>query len=66
MRKYLMKLVLSSLILAGSFTGLAPKQTAVIVVCQDMCCDSQCITYRRCYHRLSSTSCYCEPNCIGS
>lgn len=62
MSKKLFKLVLSSLLLAGSIVGMTPK---VAQACpQYYCCDPECFGIRLCWRVGGSCLCeeFCRPN----
>lgn len=61
MYKKIVKLALSSLLLAGALTELAPKAAAALPYCADMCCTSSCTSFYDCY--WTSSGCRCSPMC---
>lgn len=62
MSKKFMKLLVGSLILAGSFVmGTTPKQAEASWCPPYYCCDPQCFSIRRCYQ--AGANCFCEEFC---
>ena len=61
MSRRLMKLVLGSLILAGSFVGSTAKVAEAAWCPPYYCCDSQCNGIRRCWQ--VGANCVCEQIC---
>lgn len=63
MRNKILKLVLAAVVLAGGLAvGGPPRAAAAASFCPNRCCDSFCLSVRRCF-RFGS-SCICEQNCV--